>query len=1205
MSIRYAAAAFAATMSVCAMAAEYTFDDFTLERREDRANVLERTRDGFRLDGTAGVKRFKKESKTYEVKVTCRGKGRVRVFVPEYTYATEKRAHCVAYVMEVVCGDEFKEKSDFFDVQPWHPASHLEFYLDAVGDVEIKSASCTPVTVAAASKERAPTVFTIPLAGEPMVFDGVFRRDWWNKWGVTLENGYRDIFSGNVYPRQSEVSIAADADNLYVAVLHPVPPGGVVCNVKEHDGQVWFDENVEFGINPDASDTRPRHMYQIISNFRGVTYDIDNDLAIGQFYKEWTCKGYEARRASREKEEKGRDDYILIVRLPFKSVGIADPTKAFGVNFGRGFANPLQSASIQGASYTEPKTLVRCRVMKGAPAVTWRMNDPDGEGRYAATLEVRGGTVAGEASVVSKAPEERRAGAFGGGKDFSATIDLRDRVLPSGLFVAEVRGADGEVLFAQERPVDTASYSPKTARINGAAREMKLSVEHYPFMKKLNLRWAGISEAAKAALAGAEAVVTTPSGRKLKLEKPDISYRSNCANIKFDFEADEYGEFSAEARAFGRDGRTLAEGKGSFPWKKLEWHRNDLGKDDVVVRPYTPLRVSGQTVSCLLRDTAFGDSGLPASIVAAGGEVLAAPAEFVLETEAGEVKPSGAKLRFTKKTPTRVEFSAETSFPGLKVKLDAWMEYDGVVWYDMTLSPERPVAVKRLSLRIPYAGATLMHYFAESVRGEKHYFELAKELPGQGKIWNSVPYKGAKYHSPFMPFVWLGDNRRGLMWFAESDEGWVNDAKSETYDLVRGADGRHSLSVNFVAMPTTLSAPRRIRFGLLANPLKPVKTGAELTYKWTYTGGTGACQREAEFFDFHMANKVIGDTPDSSWVFYLAGQQYVKGDSEMKYVYNEFARYPRAAYTLSLPGVKYRCHGFESDNYLPIVFDWTDEFVDFLVWRMDVAMRNTRLDGIYMDNSYISMTVDDMKTRRVWYVRDDGKVQPGCDIMKMREMFKRMSVLAQKYGKRLPRIVIHNTGSQVLPRFTFAELAFGGEMNIPKRENGGDHFSVFDSAWAETMLGVDWGFTRGMLTMLASQSGDEKQTRAMYACYRIYDMALWNNGLNGKVYKAFREIDKDFGTNADDCTFTLWRDQKLVGFADKSQGVRVSYYARPGKKLLYMANQDKADHEVVFTLAEKGVLTDAETGKAIAPRADGSYSVAIEGHDLKALLLAK
>ena len=202
-------------------------------------------------------------------------------------------------------------------------------------------------------------------------------------------------------------------------------------------------------------------------------------------------------------------------------------------------------------------------------------------------------------------------------------------------------------------------------------------------------------------------------------------------------------------------------------------------------------------------------------------------------------------------------------------------------------------------------------------------------------------------------------------------------------------------------------------------------------------------------------------------------------------------------------------------------------------------------------------------------------------------------------------------GNPALPVIADAYAKGIGSFDVEKAYRFGANSSEVLGFKDDPILGSDGtcgvpefgtGFTRGMLTMLGAQTASERQARAMYACYRIYDMAYWNNGVNDKVRRTFRQIDTDFGIGVDDCAFTLWRDQKFVSFTDRSQDVRVSFYARPGKKLLYMANQDKADHKVAFTLAEKGGLVDAETGKAIAPNADGSYALDIPGHDLRALI---
>ena len=172
------------------------------------------------------------------------------------------------------------------------------------------------------------------------------------------------------------------------------------------------------------------------------------------------------------------------------------------------------------------------------------------------------------------------------------------------------------------------------------------------------------------------------------------------------------------------------------------------------------------------------------------------------------------------------------------------------------------------------------------------------------------------------------------------------------------------------------------------------------------------------------------------------------------------------------------------------------------------------------------------------------------------------------------------------------------EVDIPK---SGDHFDIFYSAKSEIMLGVNWGIRKGMLSMLHSRPNPEKETRAMYACYKIYDCAIWSNGLANKIHYKFVELEQNFGTNQPDAKFVIWRKNKFVKVTNSAKNIRCSYFERPGKKLFYMANHDTKAQEVVFTLGANGTLTDGETGKVIQP-VNGTYTLKINGHDFRCLI---
>ena len=626
--------------------------------RADRVNKAVKTAAGVLLESaTIETPRFPRTEKAYRVKVRARGEGgRLRVFFPQYGNAKSSLALTMPMVMELKTGAEFQDYEDIFEVAHWQPSTQMSAIVDGLG-VEVASLSLEKVTKIDVGRTRPPTVVTVPLADEPFVFDGVFRRGYFDKWGVSIRNGFRDLHSGNVFPRQSECCFAADRENLYIAILHPVPPGGVVCNHKKHDDPVWMDDSTELTVNPDASDDNPARVYQIVSNFRGVTFDKEHHLAIGQFHDDWTCKGYEARRGRLEKPEKdGGDYYILLAKLPFASVGISDPSRPFGLSVGRDFANPQEFASLHGSGYQDFRTMLRCSVREGAPAVAWGINYPTDAGAYRADLSLRGGGIAGSASIVSKIPEVSRKGNFSANAGFSETIDLTDRKLPNGMFVAEAKDESGKTIFAHTMVLDTSNFSAKSARVSSAKGGDLLAVEHYPFQRKINLRWKGMGAKEQKALSGAEIAVTGPDGVTQTNSSPSISLRPNLANVKFDFAPWKHGSYSVCGRAFDAAGRTIATGRGEFATKEFEWLGNRLGCEEIVVPPYTAMRTKGRTVSCLMRDTTFGANGLPTSVVAGGGEVLSAPASFVVETDGGAVAPSGASFSMGRTSDTRVEF---------------------------------------------------------------------------------------------------------------------------------------------------------------------------------------------------------------------------------------------------------------------------------------------------------------------------------------------------------------------------------------------------------------------------------------------------------------------------------------------------------------------------------------------------------------------
>ena len=1164
--------------------------------RNDRENRLSKSNDGIILNGMIATKYYPIKTGNFEIKVKARAlsaKSTLKIYVME-SYNNNKTPTAGAQVIIADLTKEFQEFTGYVQTVPWHPVNKMQLLMDG-NDVEISDISMRK-TDDVVKRQNLPAVATIPLMKEPLDLNGAFRPGYYKRNGIFIKNGFRDFLTGKNTNRQSDCYILADKDHLYLAIVYPCPPGGVVTKVKKHDGQVYLDDSVEVMINPEGDNKKPARLYQIISNFAAKVYDIEHDLAIGQHYPGWNCPGLEIRRMNYAVND-GRNHYILMMKIPFKSVKINDPSKTFGISICRNFKNPGVNGILTGTRYDDHENMLKCRVVPDAPAVGWTVYDLVGDGFYKVDLTVMSGKGPFKAEI------RNGAGKVVAGKNIPAnsgktvlTVDDTGKNQRSVMYDAVLLDASGNTVFRHQNLLETNLFI-KTA----ASKKTKvLSVEHYPFQKKINIRWNAMSKENQRDSAGAEITISGPDGKKV-LKQAKIDFYENQGHAVFPFNPAVHGEYKVEAKYFDRKGNVLAVGDGSFKTKEFEWLGNKIGCDDIIVPPYTPLVVKGQTVSHLLRDFVFGKNGLPSSVKAAGGEVLASPIDLEIKTPAGVLKAKKSDFKFTKKSPTRVEFVATTYYPGLQVKLDAWMEYDGFLFYTMHLIPDSSIRIDSFAMKIPYKNALLFHYGNQQIRSNHSYYNVSEDLPGTGKIWDTKDVRTSNLRTKFLPYFWIGEHKRGLFWFAENDKGWSTKMENSGYDLYREKDGTVSMLVKFINVPVELKSAREIQFGFLATPIKPDKTGHQLSYQWDHTMGMGIMTCGFEIIDTWMTQQLVYKNPKKSHVVYLAGNLYNAGESEFKYFAHEALMKPRMNYTLSSSAVNYKIKGPNADAYFLNYVDWSPGLRDFYIWRMNTLLSKTMMDGIYLDNNYPSFDLDMQKDGKVAYLREDGFIQPGSHILIVRDFFKRLAVLGHKYNKRYPRVVLHTTAAQYLPRYTFCDVGYGGEMNIPK---DGDHFQVFYSAWPEIMLGVDWGIGRGMLTMLHMNklTATPRATRAMYAAYKISDMGLWSTATHSKTHALFQKIERDFKNNAPDCKFVMWRYNTLMKFANPDNLIRCSYFERPGKYLFYLANHSKTDRKVTFTLGKQGVLTDAETGKVIEP-VNGKYTLDVKSHDLRVLLL--
>ncbi len=290
------------------------------------------------------------------------------------------------------------------------------------------------------------------------------------------------------------------------------------------------------------------------------------------------------------------------------------------------------------------------------------------------------------------------------------------------------------------------------------------------------------------------------------------------AERRFDLADAARGEIPVRVEAF-RAGKLLAEARESFLFPPTpDWVGSRIGASDTVPEPWTPVRVQGDVARCWGRTYDFGGRALPARIVTAGEQVLTGPIR--LESVAGGRHQlwRDVELRWTDVSDDvalgMITAQADQASFSARVRC----EFDGLMHFEIDVSPLDQAAIERVTLEIP------LH------EQNARYLHLADCTWG-GSVSTGLPAEGWRHH--FMPFVWLGDEERGVQWFAESDAGWRPRDPDAVIAIDRAGD-TVTLRLRMVEEALEPGEPFRTSFGLQATPVKPIPPESR---QWHITHG--------------------------------------------------------------------------------------------------------------------------------------------------------------------------------------------------------------------------------------------------------------------------------------------------------------------------------------------------------------------------------
>jgi hypothetical protein len=497
------------------------------------------------------------------------------------------------------------------------------------------------------------------------------------------------------------------------------------------------------------------------------------------------------------------------------------------------------------------------------------------------------------------------------------------------------------------------------------------------------------------------------------------------------------GHYPVKGALRNAAGEVVTEFDSVFYRIPFPWLNNTLGLPETPPEPFTPVTVQGQRVSVVGREYAAASDGGFSSISVNGENILAAPLQ--LEVQCGDktqVFQGTAPPRFGQCVPTQATWETASEAAGIVARSSVTMEYDGTAMRTLDVAPAGPpVTLDRLSLRIP-----LKKEYGEYIHvlphegGFRDYVTAGLLPPSDGLLWDSKKWKetmpvhvGVKGNMASM--VWLGGTLRGLVWFADNDKGWLpNDERAST--TITRQNGVVSLDVYFINEHFTLDTPRRITYGVLATPPKPLPKDHRL-WNRSDPAKTGPFGMRLTSCDAFAPWKVppVGACFDywprgDDWDFARLAM------SEQRNLWSTetpHGKYPKGIGLLL----------YHDANRCPVHPDMAPYFtwewrwrsypktrIDNLVWYMDKWIANG-LDGTYIDDVFpgCDWNLEPVGTA---YLLPDGRKQIGASHMLYREYLKRFYALFQQYGK--PSIITtHMTDTLSWPEHCFASSIYDGE----------------------------------------------------------------------------------------------------------------------------------------------------------------------------------
>ena len=615
--------------------------------------------------------------------------------------------------------------------------------------------------------------------------------------------------------------------------------------------------------------------------------------------------------------------------------------------------------------------------------------------------------------------------------------------------------------------------------------------------------------------------------------------------------------------------------------------------DHSVPPPWKPVSYRNGEFASLMSKTVFGGQLFPGQLFSEKTPLLEKPMRFVCN---GTVVTGKAAVKVVETHPDRQTLESVVQGKGFDLKSRCRYEFDGMMWFDVTLMPRGTFAARNAKIEIPLRSevSTLYNCFA------RDYFHFQGYRAGA--LTKTIKCDHYNLDNGRHAAVWVGNEERGLYYFTQDQAGRRLKNRKETVRLDPGKNGA-LLTVNLIDYPSNLQKPVTWSFGLQVTPARPfIRKRTIFRLGSYYRPGIGL----VPWFPW----EIIHNVPDARFKKdnYMADRRARSNQGKVP-VCHYFAGFSTSPENLSYP-----MHAYDWSITPPPV--GTEASVDSREWRyvyvcpnsasyrntylrnFEKCIRELKMDCLYFDN-HLSYYCTNEKHGCGW--RDEhGKLYPSSNVLGNRELAKGCYRISRKLFPN-GLIVRHLTQTPEAPVIAFADGAVDGEsfiMNVGKDES---YYNIFKpDFFRASFMGVQFGIPDSYIPQFErsyglhypeklklAKAGKLKDQRIhirhfmgyffvhdadMYACYGVDPRPFW------------KRMDQ-LGIGAETPFYGYWNKLNPVKkVSPKNERVMVSSYACKDGFLTVLMND--TDSPVTVKLLPDGkrlgkspVVTDIESGK--------------------------